>query len=482
MRSILLLLLLVPSSLSFGQNAFYRIFSDNGADMAQGVVQLSDSNYVVTGSSSSFYDGPSQAFLMKLDPQGNLIWSNHYGGPESESGRRVLHRDGLGFFICGLTNSIGSGGYDFYLAKVNENAVLEWEKSYGGSGWEKVNDAVLASDNSIVMVGSSSSNDLDEMNRYAVRTDQSGDTIWTRTWEGVGSDYFTSIQAISDSSFLVGGTVFNPDSSLTKGFLAGMDLDGNLTWTAEFGLNGAYDLADFCIRQNQIIAVGRRFTTPTDQDACYFLSDMNGTQTGETVYPGDTGDETYDLITPFADSTDIYIISSYTNAWSSPNGPDFEITRYNVPVNSQYEYIVYHENPDVPGEIIPTLDGGVLVVGYSTGAFYGYNDALVIKIGPNDSVPDPDEWFGGIVAVSVLDAPMKATLFPNPSDASCTVLAPSPEYDHLRLIDMQGIMILEEDISTDEDLPTNNLENGVYFVELSGNRVPSILQKLVVQH
>ena len=50
-----------------GQIDFYKIYTNNGYDFGQGIVQLEDSSYVVTGSSSSFQNGASQAFLLKVD-------------------------------------------------------------------------------------------------------------------------------------------------------------------------------------------------------------------------------------------------------------------------------------------------------------------------------------------------------------------------------------------------------------------------------
>ena len=55
--------------------AFYKSYGGNGYDYGQGVTQLPDSSYAVTGSSSSFFDGPSQAFLLRVDSLGNFLWS-----------------------------------------------------------------------------------------------------------------------------------------------------------------------------------------------------------------------------------------------------------------------------------------------------------------------------------------------------------------------------------------------------------------------
>ena len=96
------------------QISFYKLFTNNGADFGQGITQLEDSSYVITGSSSSFINGPSQAFLMRIDSMGNYMWSNHYGGAEIESGRRVLYTKNFGYFICDSTQR---GPYYVYTSK-----------------------------------------------------------------------------------------------------------------------------------------------------------------------------------------------------------------------------------------------------------------------------------------------------------------------------------------------------------------------------
>ena len=89
--------------LASAQISFFRNYSDDSYDFGQGIVQLEDSSYVIAGTSGSFI-GNGQAFLMKVDSLGVRKWSNHFGGVESEWGRRVLYKQNFGFFLCGHSN------------------------------------------------------------------------------------------------------------------------------------------------------------------------------------------------------------------------------------------------------------------------------------------------------------------------------------------------------------------------------------------
>ncbi len=163
-----------------GQISFYKLYSNNGYDAGEGIVQLEDSSYVICGSSSSFTEGPSQAFILHVDSVGNHLWSKHYGGPELESARRVLYKKNVGYYLAGFTNSFGSGAYDFFLVKTDLQGELIWQKTYGGAEWEKVNDAALTKDTGVMMVGETNSTNGNATDVFIVRTNSFGDTLWTK--------------------------------------------------------------------------------------------------------------------------------------------------------------------------------------------------------------------------------------------------------------------------------------------------------------
>ena len=142
MRILVLIISFVLPVFIAGQISFYKVYSDDGYDKGYGIVQLQDSSYMLTGSSSSF-DNNAQVYLLHIDSLGNYIWSNSYGGAESDVAKRILYQPGFGYFIAGTTNSFGNGAYDALLMKIDENGLLEWEKSYGQAGWDQINDAVL---------------------------------------------------------------------------------------------------------------------------------------------------------------------------------------------------------------------------------------------------------------------------------------------------------------------------------------------------
>ena len=247
MKGIINILFFCASACAFGHISFFKQFSNNGYDYGEGIVQTEDSSYLITGSSSSFGDGPAQAFLLKVDSLGNFKWSNNYGGIESDGGRRVMYIAGDGILIAGYTNSFGNGAYDFYLTKTDLSGIQLWEKSYGTAGWEKVNDAALTRDSGVIMIGETLNTSDGESDVFIVRTDKNGVELWSQQIGGLGSDKAKCIEPIDDSTFVIGGSDFVADSNMQKGLALKIEDNGNIWWQDTLGVKGAYEIMDTII-------------------------------------------------------------------------------------------------------------------------------------------------------------------------------------------------------------------------------------------
>lgn len=478
-------LVVLLSSFGFGQISFFNYYSDNGADVGEGIIQLDDSSYVVTGASSSFGDAPSQAFLMQIDSMGNYMWSKSYGGPESESGRRVLYQKNFGYFICGYTNSYGAGGFDFYLAKVDESANLEWENTFGGAGWDRVNDAALTRDTGTILVGETSSNETDNMDIYIVRTDKLGDTLWTKTIGGIGDDKASCILKYTDSTYFIGGEYYVEDSVQTKGYMMYMKDDGTVFWERTFGPNGDYWVSDlaFDIDPEKVVGIGGGNGPLTDDiDAYIFVMHNSGTFWGG-YHPSQPGESYVTQMTNFGSNGDFYISATKNNGTGYLFGEDITINKYSGLLSFQNSFGMSHDYPDVTGEIIATSDGGAIVVGHSTAVISGGNEITVAKIGPGDVYPDNinGTTISNLVLIDELDLSSLVTLFPNPSGGDVRLVSETELYDNYKILSSTGSIIDAGDFYKELNLSLTEEGSGLYFVELYGNNVVPVRIKLMIQ-
>lgn len=459
---------------SYGQISFYKIFSNNGVDIGHGAVQLEDSSYVITGSSSSFFNGPSQIFLMKLDSSGTYKWSKDFGGPESDVGRRVLYKKNVGYFVCGYSNSSGNGDYDMYVAKIDENVQFEWEKFYGGDGWERVNDAALTKDTGLLMVGETSSGNSNS-DIYIVRTDINGDTLWTKQIGGLGDDVAHSITQHNDSMFVVGGQIWNEDSLMSKGYVFYLKDDGTIIWDFTTGANGDYWINDVTIDGTRIAAIGGTSGVNKDGIDFYFCPiDFGGGAMGPYEQPA-ADDENFMHIAKYGDGTSFYIVAHREGAGFYEGGPDVTISSFLTNMLWQNGVQIGHTLPDIAGDIIPTNDGGALIVGYTTEVVSGGNEVFVVKVGPNEMYPDPvgDVEYHDLVGITVLQLEESVVdVYPNPTQSSFTIRG-EDEWYKIRVVSLSGTLLLNDTFFGKNTYSTELLESGTYILDLtddSGNR------------
>lgn len=486
MRSIIISVILsFVAQLSFGQIAFYRQYSSYGYDFGQGVVQLEDSSYVVTGASSSFTGNQTEAFLLKVDSVGDYIWSNHYGGPESDWGRRVLYKQGFGYFICGFTNSYGNGGYDYYLVKVDENGVMEWDTTYGGYGWEKVHDAVMTADTGVVMVGETSSNSTDNKDVYIVRTDKQGDTLWTKTIGGAGHDIATSVELYQDTTIIVAGHFYVEDSLKTKPFIYQYHVDGSVISTDTLLMPGNMELNDIIVFNDTIQGIGNyywdefdsltifRFTYRHDLQQVLFVdtSSLSEIHSGELLVRYSYNNRRfmvyYQLSGGYQGGADLHVgMLNYNLGWFGTAA------------------IITHDGPDIAGQVIETSDGGVLLTGYTSSEGFGGANVFLCKIGPDQTYPTTVgvSTYDELVKIDEITVIENLDIYPNPANAAVHIRAKDQEWYQLEIYNSVGALILKDEISGMKEIDVSSFANGFYQLLIQDQNGNYGLYKMIVQH
>ena len=148
---------------------------------------------------------------------GNLKF---YGGPLDDFPTETIPTSDGGFAITGYTNR--NLNNDMFLLKLDHDGNQQWYKTYGGPKDDAGNALVQTSDGGYLITGSTNSfgkakrNNTSYLDVYAVRTDQNGDTIWTRTYgyksPGFNShfnDYANTVCNAADGSHYIGGLTYN---------------------------------------------------------------------------------------------------------------------------------------------------------------------------------------------------------------------------------------------------------------------------------
>jgi len=448
------------------QLSFYRQYSGTEYDFGQGVVQLPDSSYAITGRSGS-WGLNSQAYILKVNKDGSYAWSQHYGGSEFDEGRRILSVPNQGYYVAGSSLSSPSSAYDVYLVKTDMSGTMQWEKRFDLGAWDFVTDAVLAADSGVLCVGYSQASSSNVTRGFVLRMAQNGDTLWSRY---VGSQALNSVNAallVNDSTLIVGGTYYNVDSTLNKGFLAAYHVNGNPLWFTSIGDNGSFGITDLTLNQNRYNLTGWKYDAALGEHDNYSgRYELNGSLFYESVYVN-PGDVVLDEITLNGAQTKLYV--GYRNQnLNNPNfGMDVTLGRF----NTNYDWdngpiYINHAGDEKVEQFIPTSDGGALAVGWITYPMNGGNSIFLMKIGPNDEVQTVvgNEPFLPLVENPSLTS-FSFTVYPNPTEDYLHVQIPSA-IDGVRIFGPQGQLVLQQPLEVGTHvLDVSHCPSGVYFIQ-----------------
>ena len=480
-KIILIVLLSVSFIVSHAQITFFKTYSENGFDIGQGVVQLPDSSYVITGASSSFQDAPSRAFLLKVDSLGNYLWSQSYGGVNSDWGRRVLHVQNEGFLIAGYSNSFTStADFDFYLVKTDENGAQLWENTYGTSDWERLWDAVLLADGGVFMVGETSGNISMEEDIFLVRTDEEGNEVWQQRIQTAQSDIAYSVINFSDTTVLIGGLSSNETDAKT-GYLALIHIDGTLIWEKFYGDNGTATYRSIYVFEDHIYAVGSIIVNGEDQRD-HWMTKLDNT--GNIVYQNvDSRPEDDYLSNVIVRDENSLFITAWIDEDVYTNGPDLLFAKYHTDMyfNNMTGFFS-GENPDECHQMIISRDGGAVLVGFGMDPVWtsGGSAITLIKLGPNEETPTEIISNQTLVNLTEVFDNTTFSIYPNPVEDDLHIIAPEDWILNatFELIDASGRIVCTGKAGTVLDL--SKTASGLYLLRMQNNG-ESINYKVVKQ-
>lgn len=242
-----------------------------GFDGAQAIAtDAAGNSYVVGEFSGTASFGPhrltskggTDAFVAKLDSNGNWLWARSGGGPATEHGWAV-GIDGSG--NCQVAGSFegtadfngaklySNGGADVFVLRLNTNGDWQGQRGYGGTGDEYAHAIATDGGGNVVVAGyftdpvlfggtwltSKGSHDV-----FVAKLDLIGNCLWARSAGGTMGDEAYGI-AVDDSAncYLTGefvgtaryGTTDLVSAGISDIFIAKLDGEGNWAWARRAG-------------------------------------------------------------------------------------------------------------------------------------------------------------------------------------------------------------------------------------------------------
>lgn len=469
----LLLLMLVWANFARSQapRKFYMRFGGSGYDAGYDVKQTLDNGYIIAGSTSSFGQGNTDVYLVRLDSMGNRKFERSFGNYNNEIGKSVIQLADSGFVVLGYTNSTGFGGYDIYLLRTDKNGNLLWQKTIGGSDWDFGYSLQETFDGGFVIAGTTYSFGRGNADGYVVKTDNSGNIVWTKTYGGQADDEFKSITQTADGGFaLTGYTKSYNDADSGDVWVFKLDVMGDSTWCKFYG-GTREDFGNQVIEHpsSELYVVGSTMSYGSNhlvKNAYALQLHPNGTLIASQIDNTSSSDQVFNSIVVSKRS------SYYINTISAITVPGYQkqikVLEMDYGMNYANAIGLGSIMNDEAYKIIATRDKGYACVGMTTENGAILEDGYFVKM---DSLLSYGSF--STVSVSELEPRHILQFFPNPANQELTIVFDQAgETPSIQVIDMMGkeIVLSNSNIHSSSDhrmtLDVSGLEAGIYTLRI----------------
>lgn len=207
-----------------------------GNDEARDVAVAPDGSVYVTGSTTGV---AGDVVLLKFDAAGTLVWQRAWGGAGTENGQGVAVGADGSVYVTGSTTSFGAGGGDLFVVKLGPDGTLLWQRTWGTDAGEGGDGVAVAGDGNVYVVGTiPRPGAVVGANVALLKLDPAGNLIWQRTYAaGEIVDARGGLTVAPDGSIYVAGVLqeLKSNSVVMDAVLLKFAPDGSLVWDRGWG-------------------------------------------------------------------------------------------------------------------------------------------------------------------------------------------------------------------------------------------------------
>ncbi len=215
-----------------GNQIWNRVFSGPEWDKVASIKRIKD-GYIAVGRSGPPFKG--DAWVVKMDKNANRVWKKLFGG-NNDDGAYSAQPTKDGFLIAGYTNSYGKGGYDAWIIKLNKDGNRVWSKVFGGKSNERAFSVQQTRNKGYIVVGRKGL--LFKGDAWVVKMDRERNIVWERTFGGSGDDVATAVCEMPSGEFIVVGWTYSFGHGKSDMWIMKLDREGNTIWSDTFGGRG----------------------------------------------------------------------------------------------------------------------------------------------------------------------------------------------------------------------------------------------------
>lgn len=373
-----------PLTMTFGceynDKAFDLLVTSDGDMLIAGQTENTGLSHRIT---------PGKALLVKIDSQGSVLWKKEFGGGKDAQFKSIIQSGENEYMLFGeIAGSYTRNETDLYLVKVDEDGNEIWSQTFGGRGMDLGMMVQGTADGGYILVGDQAdempTNAVYESNIYLAKTDAEGNLIWSQTYGDKILYIGWGVEQTPDGGFVLAGwearTVDDRDVILIK-----TDELGEVEWSRTWDLgerDGAFDL--ILTAENQIVIACIQSMGSGAPNAVLIKVDLYGNEIwNKRIGEEGVGNTFWDIL---EDQDGGFIAVGDTHlgrvpgshedlhgAWVVKTDPQGEILWQHMFGRGGYDQAHFYAAAMLP-------DGGYVLVGDVTGSGEEYSDILWMRL------------------------------------------------------------------------------------------------------
>jgi len=367
-------------------------FGGGDLDAGSCIQQTTDGGFIITGYTYSYGEGLADVWLIKTDDSGDTLWTKTFGGDQDDRANFVQQTTDGGYILVGYTRSSGAGIFDVWLIKTDDTGEMEWSKTYGGFESDIGVAVQQTSDGGYAILANSDSygaGGAGMFNIWLIRTDSLGDTLWTKTYGDTLRQGGKSFQLTSDGGYIIVGHTTDWDIGHVERpvylamdiWLVRTDASGDTLWTRTFG--GESDEEGLAVMETSngsYVLAGYTYESGWS-DLILIKTDDLGYALWETVIHGEGSEFPHSLQETIDGG---YFVFGHTNSWG-PGQPADNIWLLkfdDTAGDTLWSKVIGGWGDDRALFGQQTSDGGYIITGYTVPSGTFFWDLWLIRFAP----------------------------------------------------------------------------------------------------
>jgi uncharacterized delta-60 repeat protein len=271
-----------------GQQVWKQRFGGPKQDHGYGVVTVNSNRIVFSGYTNSKGNGKSDIWVCCTDLNGKKVWEKTYGGALDDRSRSIAATNDGAVVVAGSTQSFGDSNGDAWIIKLDLSGKVIWYQVFGGKNEDGIFQIKTLEDGSLIATGYTDLGDSDRFDLWVLKLDQKGNRIWERTFGKNAFDSGTAISSASDGGCILAGLTTENEGLKDQAWILRLTTDGKVMWEKTIGgdkNDNAWALVKLDASQYVVVMATDSFGSGS-VDAWVYCFDLSGNKVWDRIYGG----------------------------------------------------------------------------------------------------------------------------------------------------------------------------------------------------